>query len=66
MEVYRPEQLKFGTGGPPKKELMYRVEDIEVGLSGFDMLILNEDIRSIKEGIGHVGRSAVLQVLAKK
>lgn len=65
MEAYRPEQLEFGTGGPPKAELMYTKQEVEASLAGFEILILKEENRIVEEGVGHSGQSAVLQVLAK-
>lgn len=66
LEVYRPEQLKFGTGGPPKVDMMYTKKEIEKSLSFLDSIILNECERDISEGIGHNGKSAVVQYLGKK
>ena len=66
MEVYTPEQLKYGTGGPPSAEMMYCKSDVESDLKGFEFYISEEVIRDVKEGVGHSGQSSVLRVCAKK
>lgn len=66
LEAYRPEQLGFGTGGPKSEEMMLTIERIKDDLTGMQFLILQECVRDIHEGEGHLGTSATIQVLAKK
>jgi hypothetical protein len=66
LEAYRPEQLNFGTGGPPTAELMMTREDLIQEFAGLDILMLNETVRSVIEGVGHTGQGAVVQLVAQK
>lgn len=66
MEVYTPKQVEFGTGGPPSAGMMYTLGEVESHLSDLDPLILQEKIRDVREGVGHNGKSSVLQLLARK
>lgn len=66
MEVYRPEQLAFGTGGPSNVDMLYSKETLQKDLQGLKMIRLENVERLIQEGEGHNGQSAVVQVVAKK
>jgi SAM-dependent methyltransferase len=66
LEAYVPRQLELGTGGPPRAELMLDEATLRDELSGLEFLRLEEVEREIREGRGHHGRSAVVQVVARK
>lgn len=66
LEGYRPEQVDFGTGGPPNRENMYTRTLLEEAFEEFDLLLLDEYDAEINEGYGHVGRSALIDLVARK
>ncbi|MFT5098158.1 MAG: SAM-dependent methyltransferase [Candidatus Azotimanducaceae bacterium] len=66
LESYTPEQLKFGTGGPPVTELMLTLERARAAFGELAFLHAEELERDVVEGVGHTGRAAVIQLLARK
>lgn len=66
LEAYTPRQLEFKTGGPPTIELMMNLESLREELAGLDFEYAREIERDIHEGSYHNGRSAVVQVVARK
>ena len=66
IEAYRPEQIAFGTGGPKDAALLPDLAELTVELSGLTMEVGREVERDIAEGSHHLGRSAVVQVLARR
>ena len=66
LEAYRPEQLKFGTGGPKSVDMLPTLAQLRHELSGLEFVHAVELERDVHEGQGHSGHSAVVQVLARK
>ena len=66
LEAYRPEQLKYRTGGPPVEELMMTLESLEEELSGLEWLHAEELVREVREGEFHHGSGAVVQMIGRK
>lgn len=66
LEAYTPRQLQFKTGGPPVTELLMTLEALRSELPGLDFLHGVEIDRDIHEGRGHEGKSAVVQVVARR
>lgn len=66
LEVYTPRQLAFDTGGPKNAELLYEPEVVRAELAGLELERCVELEREVSEGEWHRGRSAVLQVLARR
>lgn len=66
VEGYRPEQVDYGTGGPPHREHMYNVEWLASQVSGWEILELNAYDAAIHEGQGHSGMSALIDLVARK
>jgi SAM-dependent methyltransferase len=66
LEAYTPAQLAHGTGGPSRPELLYRLADVRDDLAGLEIVIGRELEREIFEGTLHTGRSAVVQVVARR
>ena len=64
LEAYTPEQIVFGTGGPPTAELTMNLDALRQELAGLKLLRAEEMEREVHEGRYHNGRSAVVQVLA--
>ena len=66
LEAFTPAQVAYGTGGPSQPELLYQLVDLRDDLAGLEIIVGRELEREIFEGVYHTGRSAVVQVLARK
>lgn len=63
---YRPEQIDYGTGGPPFAENMYTEVILRAAFVGWEILELREYDREVQEGRGHSGMSALIDLVARK
>jgi SAM-dependent methyltransferase len=63
---YRPEQVDYGTGGPPSRENMYTEGMLRDAFSDCQILHLSSYDAVIEEGVGHSGRSALIDLIARK
>lgn len=66
LEAYTPEQLDYGTGGPPAKDLMISLEELKRDFQGLDFKHAKEIERDIYEGKLHKGLGSVVQLIARK
>lgn len=66
LESYRPDQLKYKTGGPPSAEFMMTLEGLEQELKGLDFDYGVELDRDVVEGKFHTGKGAVVQIIGVK
>lgn len=66
LQGYRPEQLKYGTGGPPEPDHLYTEGLIGSLLGGMEILEMRSYDEAVDEGRGHSGMSALLGVVARK
>jgi SAM-dependent methyltransferase len=66
LQGYRVEQPAYGTGGPPTAEGLYTEAMLRTAFAGFDMLELRAHDSVIEEGSGHVGMSALIDMVARK
>ncbi len=66
LEAYTRRQLDHGTGGPPREELLFGLEELQAELAGLRLLHAVEVERDVHEGSLHAGRAAVVQVLARR
>lgn len=66
LQGYRPEQLGYGTGGPPHAENMYTAAMLRAAFAGLEILHLEEHDSVISEGRGHHGMSALVDLVARK
>ena len=66
LEAYTPEQLEYGTGGPPSAEYMMDLETLREELSGLKIVHGVELVRNVVEGVNHTGMGSVVQVLAER
>ncbi len=66
MQGYRPEQLKYRTGGPPEAARMYTRAMLQDAFGDMAELQINEHDSTISEGSAHVGMSALIDLVAKK
>jgi SAM-dependent methyltransferase len=65
-EAYTPAQLAFGTGGPRDVALLVTLDALRAELAGLEFLVAREVERDLHEGALHQGRSAVVQVVARR
>jgi 2-polyprenyl-3-methyl-5-hydroxy-6-metoxy-1,4-benzoquinol methylase len=63
MQGYRPEQLAYGTGGPPSAEYLYTRTMLEKAFADFASLEIHEHDSVIHEGRGHNGMSALIDLV---
>jgi SAM-dependent methyltransferase len=66
LQGYRPEQLAYGTGGPPDAENMYTAALLREAFADMTILHLAEHDDVILEGAGHAGMSALIDMVARK
>jgi cyclopropane fatty-acyl-phospholipid synthase-like methyltransferase len=63
---YRPEQIDYGTGGPPYPENMYTEDLLRDAFADLAIERLAAYDAVIEEGTGHAGRSALIDLVARK
>ncbi len=66
LEGYTLDQLAYGTGGPRSPEHLYTEEQLRAELGSFEIEQLRAYHASLEEGPGHSGRSAVVDVVARR
>jgi 2-polyprenyl-3-methyl-5-hydroxy-6-metoxy-1,4-benzoquinol methylase len=66
VQGYRPEQLKYRTGGPPDAERLYTRAILQEGFGDMAELDIREHDSAISEGSAHVGMSALIDLVARK
>ena len=66
MQAYRPEQLKYGTGGPKEVERLYTRALLESAFGDFAALDIREHDDLVQEGTGHAGMSALIDLVGTK
>jgi SAM-dependent methyltransferase len=66
LQGYRPEQLAYKTGGPSQVENLYTRAMLEEAFAGFaDLQILEHDSMT-REGAGHSGMAALIDLVGRK
>jgi 2-polyprenyl-3-methyl-5-hydroxy-6-metoxy-1,4-benzoquinol methylase len=66
LQGYTPKQLEYRTGGPPQLDHMYTEELLRSAFSDMDIIHLHAHEVVLAEGTKHVGRSAVIDMVARK
>jgi SAM-dependent methyltransferase len=66
LQGYRPEQIEYGTGGPPRRENMYTADWLASQFSDWDVVGIDVHDDEIHEGQGHRGVSALIDLVATK
>jgi SAM-dependent methyltransferase len=66
LQGYRPEQVDYGTGGPPRRDHMYTRDFLTELFREFETLVLREYDAVIEEGRAHAGMSALVDFVARK
>ena len=66
IQGYRPEQLQYKTGGPQQEERLYTRKLLEESFGDLSSLEIREHDTAISEGSGHVGMSALIDLVGRK
>jgi cyclopropane fatty-acyl-phospholipid synthase-like methyltransferase len=66
MQGYTPKQIEYHTGGPSAVENLYTAELLRAEFAEWEILELREHEDMLAEGAGHKGRSALIDLVARK
>ena len=66
LQGYTPKQLEYRTGGPSAVENLYTEDILRAAFADWEIEELVEYEDDIDEGTGHVGRSALIGMIARK
>ena len=66
MQGYRPEQLAYKTGGPSQIENLYTRAMLTEAFAGFADLEISEHDSMTREGAGHSGMAALIDLVGRK
>jgi len=66
LQGYTPKQLEFGTGGPSAVENLYTAALLRQVFADWEIILLREYEDTIAEGTAHAGRSALIDLVARK
>lgn len=66
LEGYTPAQLEYKTGGPGVVENLYTEDWVRSTFAGWQILLLSSYVAELSEGNRHVGKSAVIDCIARK
>jgi cyclopropane fatty-acyl-phospholipid synthase-like methyltransferase len=64
LQGYTPKQVEYKTGGPPQAAHMYTTALLRDAFAGLDIVHLHEHEDVLSEGTKHVGRSALIDLVA--
>ena len=66
LQGYTPRQLEYRTGGPSQVENLYTEAMLRKAFADMDIVQLREHDSVIREGTGHSGMSALIDMVARK
>jgi cyclopropane fatty-acyl-phospholipid synthase-like methyltransferase len=66
LQGYTPKQVEYKTGGPPQAEHMYTQALLQDAFAELEIVHLREHEEVLAEGIKHVGRSALIDLVVRK
>ena len=66
LQGYTPKQLEYKTGGPSAVENLYTAEMLREIFADWEIVSLHEHEDTIEEGSAHIGRSALIDLIARK
>jgi cyclopropane fatty-acyl-phospholipid synthase-like methyltransferase len=66
LQGYTPKQIEYKTGGPPQAEHMYTASLLREAFADMEILHLREHEEMLSEGVKHVGRSALVDLVARR
>lgn len=66
LQGYTPKQLEYRTGGPSAVENLYTAAMLREAFADWEIVLLREHDDIIEEGRAHIGRSALIDLVARK
>lgn len=66
LQGYTPKQLEYRTGGPPVLSHLYTAALLREAFAAMDIVELREYEADVAEGSGHLGRSALIGLVARR
>lgn len=66
LQGYTPKQLDYRTGGPPVASHLYTPQMLREAFTALDIVELREYEAEVREGTGHLGRSALIGMVGRK
>lgn len=66
LEGFTPDQLAYGSGGPPVAEMLYTPDMLATDFDGFDIVHCEAGDTWLKEGPLHQGQAATVRFIARK
>jgi SAM-dependent methyltransferase len=66
LQGYTPKQLEYRTGGPSAVENLYTEALMRETFADWEIVLLHEHEDLIEEGCAHAGRSALIDLVARK
>ena len=66
LEAYTPRQLMHATGGPKERSMLYEPLALAGDFAALRRTHLLELEREVREGVGHTGRAAVVQLIGQR
>lgn len=66
LQGYTPKQLEYRTGGPSAVENLYTQTLLREIFADWEIVLLHEHEDLVDEGRGHAGRSALIDLVARK
>ncbi|WP_088280870.1 cyclopropane-fatty-acyl-phospholipid synthase family protein [Ideonella sp. A 288] len=66
LQGYTPKQLDYRTGGPPVASHLYTEPMLREAFADLDIVTLREYEADVAEGSGHLGRSALIGLVARR
>jgi len=66
IQGYRAEQLKYGTGGPKRVDQLYTRAMLQQAFGDFAQIDIREHDDLMREGKGHTGMSALIDLVGRK
>jgi len=66
LQGYTPKQLEYRTGGPPVLSHLYTAALLREAFAAMDIVELRDYEADVAEGSGHLGRSALIGLVARR
>ena len=66
LQGYTPKQLEYRTGGPPLLSHLYTEAMLREAFAAMDIELLRDYEADVAEGTGHLGRSALIGLVARR
>ena len=66
LEGYNAAQLSYCTGGPKDVDYLTSLDMLVEAFRGFEIILAQDTVHDIREGLGHTGPGSVTQFIARK